>query len=329
MEPSLHNDLDMEVEDDKSNICPNFLNGNCIEIATCKWLHPGEVTASHTVKNETKKNTRIVTSEGVVNEELIDCLVLLEKLMDQEIAGPFNTPVDYKALNILDYPKIVKKPCDLGTIKELLLAGSFVNTMHFNVHVLLVFDNAILYNADEAPITVLAKQLKGQFERMFNEMVDKWKQEMSSRNTQTPEDMDKEKERERKELQAELDNLTNNIEKIKQELFEVRKRKGQNVNNSLLHQQGNVKRVKLTRPKAPLTVKQKEELVHKIGELEPEDYPDLINLADPNAQEDEEFQLNLTNLDDMTILNIQKYVLDCLKAKKRNKNGQRKKKDIY
>jgi len=68
--------------------------------------------------------------------------------------------------------------------------------------------------------------------------------------------------------------------------------------------------------------------VHKISELEPDDYPELINLADPNAEENEEFQLNLTNLDDTTILNIQKYVLDCLKAKKR-KNGQRRKKDYY
>lgn len=96
-----------------------------------------------------------------MNEELIDCLTLLEKLMDQEIAGvfydlkhtfliiaklfpfllqkknfvilfvcfyliansdivPFNTPVDYKALNLLDYPAVVKKPCDLGTIKVYL-----------------------------------------------------------------------------------------------------------------------------------------------------------------------------------------------------------------
>jgi len=325
---SFQNDLDMVVEDDKNNICPNFLNGNCREIATCKWLHPGEVTAVHPVKNETKNNTRVtVTSGGVVNEELIDCLALLEKLMDQEIAVPFNTPVDFKALGILDYPKIVKKPCDLGTIKEMLLAGSLVNTMHFNVHVRLVFDNAILYNKDEAQITVLAKQLLAQFETMFADMIERWKQEMSARNSQTPEDMDKEKEKEKKELQTELDILTTNIDKIKKELFEVRKRKGQNLNNNML-QQGNVKRVKLTRPKAPLTVKQKEELVAKIGELDEEDITGLINLVDPNAREDEEFSLNLTVMDEMTILNIQKYVLDCLKSKKR-KNGQKKKKEYY
>jgi len=330
MDTSFQNDLDMVVEDDKNNICPNFLQGNCKEIATCKWLHPGEISAVQPMKVETKNNQTnraIVTSKGVANEELIDCLALLEKLMDQEIAVPFNTPVDYKLLNLIDYPKIVKKPCDLGTIKEMLLAGSLVNTMHFNIHVKLVFENAILYNTDESQITVLAKQLLLQFENMFNEMLEKWRREVAARDTQTPEDIDKEKEKERRELQNELDNVTTKIDKIKHELHEVRKRKGQNVNNSILNL-GNVKRVKLTRPKAPLTVKQKEELVHKIGELEPEDYPDLINLADPNAQEDEEFQLNLTNMDEMTILNIQKYVLDCLKAKKR-KNGQKRKNKEY
>jgi hypothetical protein len=319
----------MVVEDDKNNICPNFLQGNCREIATCKWLHPGEISAVQPMKVETKNkqtnNRAIVTSKGVVNEELIDCLALLEKLMDQEIAVPFNTPVDYKLLNLIDYPKIVKKPCDLGTIKEMLLAGSLVNTMHFNIHVKLVFENAILYNTDESQITVLAKQLLFQFENMFNEMLEKWRQEVAARDTQTPEDIDKEKEKERRELQNQLDNLTTKIDKIKHELHEVRKRKGQFQDKSSLLS-GNVKRVKMTRPKAPLTVKQKEDLVAKIGELDEEDITGLINLVDPNAREDEEFSLNLTNMDEMTILNIQKYVLDCMKAKKK-KNGQKRNKN--
>lgn len=328
---SFQNDLDMVVEDDKSNICPNYLSGNCREIATCKWLHPGEVSgALPLVKADTKNNTRVaVTSAGVVNEELIDCLALLEKLMDQEIAVPFNTPVDYKALNLLDYPKIVKKPCDLGTIKEMLLAGSLANTMHFNIHVKLVFENAMLYNADEAQITVLARQLLAQFEKMFAEMLEKWRHEMAARDTQTPEDLDKEKEKERTQLQLDLDNLMSKIEKIKQDLHEVRKRKGQfQTDKNAVLQSGSVKRVKLTRPKAPLSVKQKEELLGKIKDLDEDDITGLINLVDPNARDDEEFALNLSNLDEMTILNIHKYVQDCMKAKKR-KNGQKRKKEYY
>ena len=33
--------------------------------------------------------------------------------------------VDYKALQLLDYPKVIKKPMDLGTIQEKLLKGSY------------------------------------------------------------------------------------------------------------------------------------------------------------------------------------------------------------
>ena len=33
--------------------------------------------------------------------------------------------VDYKALQLHDYPKVVKKPMDLGTIQEKLLKGQY------------------------------------------------------------------------------------------------------------------------------------------------------------------------------------------------------------
>jgi hypothetical protein len=33
--------------------------------------------------------------------------------------------VDYKALQLLDYPKVIKKPMDLGTIQDKLLNGSY------------------------------------------------------------------------------------------------------------------------------------------------------------------------------------------------------------
>ena len=34
-------------------------------------------------------------------------------------------PVDHKALQLHDYPKVVKKPMDLGTIQEKLLNGQY------------------------------------------------------------------------------------------------------------------------------------------------------------------------------------------------------------
>lgn len=40
--------------------------------------------------------------------------------MQEEGAYYFNTPVDPVALNLPDYPKIIKKPMDLGTIAHKL-----------------------------------------------------------------------------------------------------------------------------------------------------------------------------------------------------------------
>lgn len=45
------------------------------------------------------------------------CFDILHDLMTHPTAVPFNTPVDWKAMDLWDYPTIVKQPLDLGTIK--------------------------------------------------------------------------------------------------------------------------------------------------------------------------------------------------------------------
>lgn len=41
---------------------------------------------------------------------------VLREIRKKDIADPFLTPVDWKALNIPDYPTIIKRPMDLGTV---------------------------------------------------------------------------------------------------------------------------------------------------------------------------------------------------------------------
>ena len=38
---------------------------------------------------------------------------------------PFREPVDWEALGLLDYPQVVKKPMDLGTIKVFTVVIQF------------------------------------------------------------------------------------------------------------------------------------------------------------------------------------------------------------
>jgi hypothetical protein len=42
-------------------------------------------------------------------------------------AVPFREPVDWKGLGLYDYPQIIKKPMDLGTVKKHLKAKKYKN----------------------------------------------------------------------------------------------------------------------------------------------------------------------------------------------------------
>lgn len=43
---------------------------------------------------------------------------LLQNLLDSNDSFEFRVPVDYMSLGLHDYPMIVKKPMDLGTVKR-------------------------------------------------------------------------------------------------------------------------------------------------------------------------------------------------------------------
>ena len=43
---------------------------------------------------------------------------LLNKIEKEPTSGAFIDPVDWKAMNLLDYPKIVTRPMELSTIRN-------------------------------------------------------------------------------------------------------------------------------------------------------------------------------------------------------------------
>jgi hypothetical protein len=50
----------------------------------------------------------------------------MNKLTNLRVTDPFRDVVDWEALELLDYPEIVKHPMDLGTLKVLFLLFSFL-----------------------------------------------------------------------------------------------------------------------------------------------------------------------------------------------------------
>lgn len=92
------------------------------------------------------------------------CSGILKVLLKRREAGPFKEPVDWKKLQLPDYPQIVKHPMDLGTIEKCLNDGVYINPDDFVSDVRLVFRNSYLFNPQGNPVRTMAQTLSLVFE---------------------------------------------------------------------------------------------------------------------------------------------------------------------
>ena len=77
---------------------------------------------------------------------------------------PFREPVDWKALGLFDYPQIIKKQMDLGTIKDKLDNGKYKSLEEAANDVRLVWKNCMLYNQEGSDFYILAENMNKKFE---------------------------------------------------------------------------------------------------------------------------------------------------------------------
>lgn len=50
---------------------------------------------------------------------------LIQYLFNTSDSEPFQMPVDWQALNLVDYPVIIKTPMDLGTVRKKVTLGQY------------------------------------------------------------------------------------------------------------------------------------------------------------------------------------------------------------
>jgi len=103
-------------------------------------------------------------SSGEVEKTLKSCLTVLKALERAPAAFPFLKPVDWKALKLPTYPKIIKQPMDLGTVEMRLTSGKYSSVAEFAAQVNLIWDNAHAFNQDGSDIYDAATQLRRDFE---------------------------------------------------------------------------------------------------------------------------------------------------------------------
>ncbi|XP_057766919.1 transcription factor GTE8-like isoform X1 [Salvia miltiorrhiza] len=176
--------LQNKVESQKKKTTVNkFTKSNSSDILTCtngqqKGLQVGNLKKSAMLDSAPGKKAR-GWNRGITgrfqsasdnshvnanNATLKQCEGLLKKLMSQQFAWVFNSPVDVVKLNIPDYFTIIKTPMDLGTVKSKLNSGKYSHPLEFLEDVRLTFTNAKTYNPPGSDVHVLAETFSQFFE---------------------------------------------------------------------------------------------------------------------------------------------------------------------
>mmetsp|Transcript_34621 Transcript_34621/g.73737 ORF Transcript_34621/g.73737 Transcript_34621/m.73737 type:complete len:314 (+) Transcript_34621:186-1127(+) len=116
--------------------------------------------------------------EAAARQELADSLRKMGKIVGNLMARadcvPFREPVDWKGLGLYDYPKIITKLMDLGTIKGKLDKGKYADASECANDIRLVWRNCMTYNADGSDFYRLAESYSKRFEERFQKLIDEY-----------------------------------------------------------------------------------------------------------------------------------------------------------
>lgn len=71
-------------------------------------------------------------------------------LLSRTDAAPFREPVDWRGLGLFDYPQIITKMMDLGTVKRKMDRGQYANAAQCAADIRLIWDNCKTCKFDES-----------------------------------------------------------------------------------------------------------------------------------------------------------------------------------
>eukprot|EP00903_Cladosiphon_okamuranus_P008922 g8540.t1 len=97
---------------------------------------------------------------------------LIDSLLGSVDAEAFRDPVDWRGLGLHDYPHIIKRPMDLGTVKLRLERGAYPTAEACAADVRLIWENCRTYNTGGVPRNLhkAADALSKRFEARFAKM---------------------------------------------------------------------------------------------------------------------------------------------------------------
>lgn len=159
-----------------------------------------------------------VPRDSGVAEQLKFCDKVLRDLNKKthwNIAHPFYEPVDWVKLEIPSYPKIIKKPMDLSTMRKKLDNGEYPTAEKFHDDFKLMIRNCFTFNPAGTPVNTAGQELQ----RLFDE---KWKNLPPLRRTpesdedDDEDDVDSEDEQKITELESQIESMNRALMAMKQ-----------------------------------------------------------------------------------------------------------------
>ncbi|KAF7339672.1 Bromodomain-containing protein [Mycena sanguinolenta] len=289
-----------------------------------------------------KRKTRRVKDDGTA-EQLKFCsnlLNLLHRKQHYTIASPFYEPVDHVALDIPTYPKIVKKPMDLSTMRKKLDNHEYPNALKFYDDFKLMIRNCFAFN----PAGNLVNQAGIELQRLFDE---KWQglpplHEVSDDDDEEDEEESEDENAQRiAQMESQIELMRGNIRSLKEKPKEKKKKerrdKGPIASSSKSSSSSKqVKGLSNKKPKGKkpmsdndvLTFEQKKDLSEAIAGLDGAKLERVIKIIHEGVPEikdsTEEIELEIDMLPTSVLTKLYNFVLRPLRAPatKRNRTGK-------
>lgn len=117
----------------------------------------------------------VVKNKEKLSDALKSCNEILKELFSKKHSGyawPFYKPVDAELLGLHDYHDIIKKPMDLGTVKQKMDNREYKSAPEFAADVRLIFTNCYKYNPPDHDVVAMGRKLQDVFEMRYANIPD-------------------------------------------------------------------------------------------------------------------------------------------------------------
>ena len=111
---------------------------------------------------------------------------IVNTLLRRPDSVDFRKPLDYQSLGLDDYPRVIVKPMDLGTVKQNIERQGYNSVNSCVADIRLIWRNCKRYNGEGSDFYNLADRLSKQFEELVTKAFPKVKAKKRDRDTTDP-----------------------------------------------------------------------------------------------------------------------------------------------